>query len=93
MKSLLHISSKLWGVNVQNTVRKTIKFQLRTPIGPENIPLSPVYRFLIILLHRRFFEDYTPLEELVQGRHFRIKIKFSIEEADLLEEYFWWAIH
>jgi hypothetical protein len=63
------------GVKIQDATRKIIKFQLRTPTEPEDMPLSPPYRFLVILLRRGFLEDYTTLDELLHGHHFRIKIK------------------
>lgn len=56
---------------------KSVVFPISTPNDPQNIPLSPVYRLLIILLRRGFLRHYSTVQELLDGKHHNITIKDS----------------
>lgn len=58
-------------------LKKLHKFELTVmlPQNADNISIAISYRLLIILLRRKFLQQYTNAQQLLAGREFEIKIR------------------
>ncbi|KAK4951039.1 hypothetical protein LTR10_011032 [Elasticomyces elasticus] len=52
-----------------------LELVIMPPNNPDNIPLCPTYRFLIMLLRRDLLQQYKTFQDLLQGKELYILIK------------------